>query len=259
LPRRQNSVAFYQIFGEVRAMGRILNKKFLLRHWKPAALVACLFFATSNVEAQRPHYFGRTTDPTPVDVAIQDKSEILHFRIPKMYMTFSENWKGGLQEFLVLEVLFPSMAPRSSVANSITTGPDVLVINLESFYNTGAENNIPKLIRYFVADQWAFVEDITDNKGRRYKYYVNKRDVEKRQDSTLLIKEFFVPDGQDIYFECLREAANPHVGCSGVVNYGQNLSLRFQFRRSQFERWPEIREAALTLLNSLRQHTSSQQ
>ena len=241
-----------------RAMGRILDRKFLFaRHWKLAALAACLFFVTSNVEAQRA-YFGQTTDPTPVDVAIQDKNEILNFRIPKMYLTFSKNWNGGLQEFLVLEVLFPSMAPRSSVANTITIGPDVLVINLEFFYNTGAENSIPKLIRYFVADQWAFVEDITDNKGRRYKYYVNKRDVEKRQDSTLL-KEFFVPDEQGIYFECLREAANPHVGCSGVLNYGQNLSLRFQFRRSQFERWPEIRDAAIALLNSLRQQTGSQQ
>ena len=82
-----------------------------------------------------------------------------------MYMTFSKNWKGGPQEFLVLEVFFPSMAPRSSAANSMTIGPDVLGINLESFYNTGAENNIPKLIRYFVANQWAFIEDITDARG----------------------------------------------------------------------------------------------
>jgi hypothetical protein len=236
------------------------NKSLFARHWKLAALAACLFFASSHVEAQRPYYFGRTTDPTPIDVAIQDKSEILHFRIPKMYMSFSENWKGGLQEFIALELLFPSMAPLSSATdNSITGESEALVVNLQSFYNTGGNYNIPNLIRYYIRDQWTFIEKITDKRNHQYKYYVNQRDVEKRNDDTRLIKEFFVPDEQDIYFECLKEAANPHVGCSGFVNYGQNLLLRFQFKRSQFERWPEIRGAAVTFLNSLRQHTSSQQ
>ncbi len=65
-------------------------------------------------------------------------------------------------------------------------------------------------------------------------------------------QRFFVVDGRNVYIECFREILNPHVGCRGFADYGNNLSLTFQFRRNQFERWPDFYEAIVNLLNSLR-------
>jgi hypothetical protein len=217
-----------------------------------AALAACLFFATSNVEAQRPYYFGQTTDPTPVDVAIQDKSEVLHFRIPKMYMTFSENWKGGLQPGITLETLFPSMAPTSAGANTDATR---LVIRVNSYLG---DYRMSTLLPNKIFTQWAFVENVTDAKNRSYRLYVNKEDVERRKDPAVMIKEFFVPSGEQFYLECLREIKNPFVGCALFANFGQNLILSFVFKQSQFEKWPEIHEAVLNLLNSFRRQNTLQ-
>ena len=234
-------------------MGGISNKTLsLARCLKLAILIVFSFSVSSNVEAQSQSYFGRTTDPTPVDIAIQDKNEIVHFTIPKVFMTFSKNWSGGLQSGITLEVVYPSMAAVSATRNS-SSGSDVVIINLFSFANTGADYSIPRMLPRKMSDQWAFVESTTDSARRSYRVYVNKGDVEKRKDQARLITEFLVPDSNDSYFECIRDISNPSVGCNATVNYRANLVLNFQFKRAQFERWPDIREAVFKLLNSFRQ------
>jgi hypothetical protein len=78
-------------------MGGIFNKmSSLARCLKLALLTVFLFSASSNAETQSHSYFGRTTNPTPIDVAIQDKNEIVHFMIPKVFMTFA---KTGMVDF----------------------------------------------------------------------------------------------------------------------------------------------------------------
>jgi hypothetical protein len=228
-----------------------------VRCWK-LAIFAVLFFSSSvNAETQSRSYFGRTTDPTPVDIAIQDKNEIVHFTIPKVFMTFAKNWDGGLQSGITLEVIYPSMAPVSATRNSMA-GPDVVIINLDSFANTGGNYNPFKLLSILITTQWTFIENIVGNNGRSYRLYINKQDVEKRKDESSTIEEFLVPEGGGIYLKCLRQLFNPHVGCSGIVNYGQNLSLNFHFRRSEFDKWPEIQKAVISLLNSFHQATGQQ-
>jgi hypothetical protein len=217
---------------------------------KLTAIAFCLFSVPLSASAQQ-SYFGRSVDPGPVELSIQDKDEILYFSIPKAYLTFSKNWLGGLQDGFVLETVFPSMVPRS-LARVESNNTDALVINLYSFAYTGANQSTRKTIDFFIKDRWALVESALVKNSGTYQYYVEKSDVEKRHDSARLIKEFYVVSGQDIYFECFRELSNPHVGCHGVADYGKNLSLSFAFRRSQFERWPEFYDAVVRLLNSLR-------
>jgi hypothetical protein len=216
-----------------------------------ALLAACFSVATSNVDAQSRAYFGRTTDPTPVDISIQDKAEIVHFTIPKVFLTFSKDWDGGLQSEITLEVLYPSMTALSATTSNIM-GSDVVVVNLESYAHTGANYSMPQMIPFMKAKQWAFIKNIVDGNGRSYGYYVNKRDVERVDEKSGLLKEFFVSDSGDTYFECFRELSNPFVGCSGFVSYGQTLTLRYQFKRTQFEKWSEIRDAVVRLLNGFR-------
>src|SRR5258706_409188 len=60
-------------------------------------------------DGPRPYYFGQTTDATPVNLAMQDADGIVQLRIPKSYLSFSENWKGGLQTVVNLEVVAPKM------------------------------------------------------------------------------------------------------------------------------------------------------
>jgi hypothetical protein len=227
------------------------------RYVSLATLSLCFFLASSSVDAQRGLYFGRTTDPTPIDIAIQDKAEIVHFMIPKVFMTFAKNWEGGLQSGITLEVIYPSMAAVSATRNS-SSGSDVVVINLDYFADMGGNYSVSRTIPLLMKTQWAFVDDVKDGQGRSYRMYVNKADAEKRKIENYLIKEFLVPENGDVYFECFKETSNPHVGCIGTINFGQTLSLRYIFRRSEFENWPEIQRAVISLLNSFRQTTSPQ-
>jgi hypothetical protein len=229
----------------------------LARCLKLAVLTVFLFSASSNAETQSRSYFGRTTDPTPVDIALQDKNEIVHFTIPKVFMTFAKNWDGGLQSGITLEVIYPSMAAVSATRNS-SAGSDALFIDLVSFADRSGNYTVSRTIPLLMKTQWAFVDNIKDGQGRAYRKYVNKEDVGKMKIESYLIKEFLVPENGNVYFECLKETSNPHVGCIGTMNYGETLSLRYIFRRSEFEKWPEIQGAIVSMLNSFRQTTSPQ-
>jgi hypothetical protein len=233
-----------------------------VRYLKLAIVAACIALTPltvegQTVEAQSHSYFGRTTDPKPVHIAVQDGNESLQFKIPKVFLTFSKNWESGLQAKITLEILYPSMTAVSATRNG-SAGSDVVIINLDSFANTGGDHSIPKLISILQATQWTFVENITDGRGRPYRLYVNNRDVEKRKDESRTIEEFLVPEKSEIYLKCLRQRSNPLAGCSGNANYGQTLSLSFQFKRSQFDKWPEIQGAVVGLLDSFRRAASSQ-
>jgi hypothetical protein len=215
-------------------------------------LAACFFLATSNADAQSSAYFGRTNDPTPVDVSIQDKTEIVHFKIPKVFMTFSRNWDGGLQSGITLAISYPSMTALSAATNN-TLRADVVVVSLESYSGTGVDYSMSQKTPYFIAKQWAFIGNVVDGNGRSYGYYVNKGDIGKINEKSDLLTEFFIPDNSsDTYFECFREPSNPFVGCGGFSTYGQTLTLHYQFRRTQFEKWPGIRDAVVKLLNGFR-------
>lgn len=92
-----------------------------------------------------------------------------------------------------------------------------------------------------------------------YRVYVDKRDVGNRENQRIMINEYLVPEngGNDIYFNCLREVGNPGVGCTGSVNYGENLVLEFQFRRSELENWKMFYEASVRLLNDFKRNADN--
>jgi hypothetical protein len=220
------------------------------------AMLCAVCFGSEAEAQQRPYYFGRTTDPTPVEVALQDKEQLIRFRIPKVYMTFSDNWKGGVQDFIVLETIFPSMAPLSATRSS-ERGPDVVIIDLQSHGSTEGDSNVSRELEWRIATQWSLVDRIAEQSGETFRVYVHNEDVKNRAMRNVMMKEFLVPDsGADppnIYFDCLIEGENPSVGCFAHSNFGQNLSLEFIFRRTELQHWREIRDAVVNLLNGFRQ------
>jgi len=222
----------------------------------PVAVVCCAFFREAPDAERRPYYFGRTTDPTPVEVTLQDRDQLIRFKIPKVYMTFSDNWKGGVQNFIALETIFPSMAPLSATRSS-SRGTDVVAIDLHSYAYTGADNNVSRILEWEMGTQWTLMDRIADQSGQEYLVYVRKGDENKRFMPNMMVTEFLVPDRggdqPDIYFDCLREEGNPAVGCIANSNFGRNLSLEFIFRRTELRHWPEIRDAVMSLLNGFKQ------
>jgi hypothetical protein len=86
-----------------------------------AISAACQLLAIESGPIARlsatPLYSGRTQDPTAVQLTMQDKDEVIRFKIPRMYMTLSPNWKGGMQDVIAIEVVFPSMAPAGRKAS----------------------------------------------------------------------------------------------------------------------------------------------
>jgi len=219
------------------------------------AIFCCVLFGSAADAQQRPYYFGRTTDPTPVEVALQDRGELIRFKIPKVYMTFSDNWKGGEQDFIVLETIFPSMAPLSATRSS-ERGADVVAIDLHSYEHTGAGTNVSRLLEWTISTQWTLVGRIVGQSGQKFRVYVDKGDEKKWAMHDVMEAEYFVPDNDanapDIYFDCLRDETNPGAGCIAKSNFGQNLALELSFKRSQLGHWREIRDGAVSLLDGFK-------
>ncbi|WP_375415229.1 hypothetical protein [uncultured Bradyrhizobium sp.] len=158
--------------------------------WQKFAVAALFFLILSDGSfAQGIYYFGHTTDPVPIEIALRDKTETFHFKIPKAYLTFSENWTGGVQDFLVLETSFPSMAPLSTVAGDVNE-LGALVIHLHSYPRTGADPNVRKTIDFLISNMWSYIGDFSDKNGRSYKHYVYKQDDQKWKDQKRLVKDF---------------------------------------------------------------------
>jgi hypothetical protein len=206
--------------------------------------------AGSVAEPPAAPYYGRTQDPTPVELTMQDKDAIVRFKIPKMYMTLSTNWRGGMQDVIAIEVVFPSMAPagKRSLAS-----PEVLAISLYSFANTGADNNISRFLRRKLDDDWTQVDQETDGIGQEYSIYVARSNLAKWKDPDASVIEYLIPDNSPdgaVYLRCYRERLNPFVGCGSYTTFGKNLSLVVSFRRSQLEKWREMLRAAEELLIS---------
>jgi hypothetical protein len=215
-----------------------------------------LFAIETNPAAQPPSvplYSGRTQVSTPVELTMQDKDAIIRFKIPKMYMTLSPNWSGGMQDVIALEVVFPSMSPagKRSLAS-----PEVLTISLYSFANTGADKNISRLLRWNMENEWTHVGQVTDRIGQEYSVYVARSNVEEWKNPNASVREYLIPNESPAggaYLECLRERANPFVGCKSLSIFGKNLTLVVSFRRSQLEKWHEMLRSAEGLLLSFKE------
>jgi len=200
-----------------------------------------------------PLYSGRTQDPTPVELTMQDRDAVIRFKIPKMYMTFSPNWSGGMQQVVVFEVVFPGMSPAG---NRSLASPEALVIGLHSFAHTGADYNISRLLRWSMDNEWTLVGQETDRVGQRYSIYVARANIEKWKNQNASVIEYLIPEdfvGKRTYLECHRERLNPFVGCTCFTTFGENISLEVSFRRSQLEKWREMLRSAEGLLTSFKE------
>jgi hypothetical protein len=213
-----------------------------------------LFATEANSVAEppaAPPYSGRTQDPTPVELTMQDKDAIVRFKIPKMYMTLSTNWRGGMQNVIAIEVVFPAMAPagKRSVAS-----PKVSAISLFSSAHVAAD--VSRLLRWKLDNDWSHVGRETDRIGKEYSVYVARSNIAEWKNPDALVKEYLIPDDSPdgaVYLECYRERSNPVVGCSSLTTFGKDLLLVVSFRRSQLEKWPEMRRAAENLLTSFKE------
>jgi hypothetical protein len=212
-----------------------------------------LFAIEANSVAEpsaAPPYSGRTQDPAPVELTMQDKDAIIRFKIPKMYMTLSTNWRGGMQNVIAIEVVFPAMAPagKRSVAS-----PEVLAISL---FSSAHAADVSRLLRWHLDNDWSHVGRETDRIGKEYSVYVARSNIAEWKNPDALVKEYLIPDDSPdgaVYLECFRERSNPFVGCSSLTTFGRDLLLVVSFRRSQLEKWPEMRRATEELLISFKE------
>jgi hypothetical protein len=198
-----------------------------------------------------PLYSGRTQDPTPVEITIQDKDAVIRFKIPKMYMTLSTNWRGGMQNVIAIKVVFPAMSPadKRSLAS-----PEVLAISLFSSAHVAAD--VSRLLRWKLDHDWSRVGQETDRKGHEYSVYVARSHVEKWNNPNAPVTEYLIPDDAPeggVYLECYRERLNPFVGCQSLTTFERDLLLVVSFRRSELDKWREMRRAAEELLISFKE------
>jgi hypothetical protein len=196
-------------------------------------------------------YSGRTPDSTTVQLTMQDRDRIVRFKIPKMYMTLSPNWAGGIQDIIALEVEFPSMSPAGKKGLVFS---DIVAISLYSFANTGAHYDVSNLLQHNLQQEWTPVDPETDWRGQEYSLYVARSDIEKWKNRQATVREYLVPkdSSMPIFFGCYREKSNPLVGCTSYTNFGKSLSLEISFRRSQLQNWREILRASTGLLDSFK-------
>jgi len=198
--------------------------------------IACIMASSVAAQTSQNYYFGRTLDRTPVALSMQDKTGLIHFTIPKVYLTLSDNWKGGLTDVIVIEVAFPSMAPLSATRNS-TAGADVVAIHVTS--HAGGDYHVARVLEYEKANRFRSV-------GQRSGFEV----FEHTGREPALTKELLVPESDangPVYFECLKNTSD-WTACTGHANFGDSLWVDFQFKRLLWASALNIRDATIKLL-----------
>jgi hypothetical protein len=221
-----------------------------VRLWKMIPAIA-LGIAVQGwkVTAQQPYYYSWSTDRTPVELQLYDNEQIVRLSIPRAYLHFSEDIKGGLHSSLSMYVIYPSMQPLSGTGKSMADD-DILKIGLFSYHNTGAHFSVERSLKFRLENDLTRV-DSDDS----FDVYVRKEDVSKRNDKSALLTEFLVPKDkqfdQAVYFSCFRELGNLKVGCSGFVTFGNSIELDWIFRRGRLKEWPEMLSKVQGFVTSL--------
>jgi hypothetical protein len=186
----------------------------------------------------------------PVELRMHDGSQIVRFSIPKAYLHFSGEQKEGVTDGFSMYVIYPAMLPLSRTSKS-TADRDVLSIYLFSHFRTGAHWTPGQFIDDMVAHYWTRVERI----GNEFDGYVRNRDLSRWNDKSSLAEEYLVPTNRqpdrEVYFSCYRELGNPAVGCSGIATFANEIEMRWIFRRSRLEEWPEMLSKVESFLKSL--------
>jgi hypothetical protein len=180
-----------------------------------------------------------------VQVRMQDRGEVLRLAVPRAYVRYVDGENATFHLGISLAVRFPSMEPADRRAKP--SDPEIVIVNLRSFENSGGTYDYSKIIEHRLKTDWVFAERVNDE----LKIFISRRYLNKYRIPSKIIEEYIVPtslEPPDIFFDCLRETGNKHVGCSGEFGFGRNLSLSVIFRRTELHKWRQIRAAVVELL-----------
>lgn len=182
--------------------------------------------------------YEATTSTNIVQIEIGNHA----FAIPRAYIWYRPNWKGGKQDGLLMEALLPDFERRTSENRSEfeTPGWDREVkINLHHrpafstkrlFLNLRSNDYIVSKPTPEYEEGWQYFRE---NRGNRKEYFVRQSD-----DGRYHVMACFLPD------------IVPFPSCKAEFDFAKDLTGSFSFDRERLKSWEELEAKVIRLLRS---------
>ena len=183
----------------------------------------------------------------PIHLEVGDK----HLRIPKAYMDYRPNWKGGKQDGAGMQVILPDMKPFGADTIEEFKKPGHankfrVLINEGGIVkkNEATERKIAKTYQRIRGLAKSSKERNFDGLVENNTCFFTKRD--KKTDYFVGIQT----DYSVIEFRRSRHKDVPHPSCSTIRNYSRLTFLTYHFSRDHLPRWREIDATVFKLIKS---------
>ena len=188
--------------------------------------------------------YGTSADPKPIEMNLKTRSGHVTWRVPKAYLTFVPNWKGGEQkEIHVAAALYwasPEMPPWSTV-KKIDGKPTADTELLIEIIGSGGFAVKPDWEQRYSSKLTVAGEE---DDLVRYRY---------KQSPPPLTDVIFLPKEQPenpVYITCAANSLGNLLWCRAQTNLMADVVLDYHFSSLYLNRWQEIDARARALASS---------
>jgi hypothetical protein len=191
---------------------------------------------------------GSSRDLKPIELCFRQPEGPLCWHIPKAYLSFVPNWKGGEQKIIVIDA---ALFWDSDVMPPTSTAPrkpdDRLLIYISQGGRFFAR-------RYFQENLMPLLELVaTENGFNEYRY----KEVNGRR---VTLDSIFVPTDHPanfIYFNCTHHSEQQLINCDARIDFMEDVTAHYVFFSGNLPRWREIDTKVRLLMKSFLTSDSS--
>lgn len=190
--------------------------------------------------------YEATTSTNIVQIEIGDHA----FAIPRAYIWYRPNWKGGKQDGLLMEALLPDFERRTpeNKAEFETPGWDREV--RFSLHHRSEGFSTEKGFLNLRSNDYLVTRSVPDY-GNGWEYF---------RESEGNFKEYFVRQSEDGSYHvmaCVLPKIRPFPSCEGKFDFAKSIEGNITFHRRYLGDWEEIESKAVQLLRSFEVQATS--
>lgn len=189
--------------------------------------------------------YGTSTDLTPIEMYFPFRSGTVTWRVPKAYLPFIPNWKGGNQSHIEIRAVFnwdsTEMLPLSTV-KKVNGKPDA---DRQLFLEIGAGDNTARRDWELLRSSWIVA---IGEEGDLIEYHYKQLPGAPPP----LSDSIFVPKDQPpnlVYIRCPRNSLGDFLMCQARTDFSEKLLLKYNVSSRDLNRWQEIDARARVLVS----------
>lgn len=186
----------------------------------------------------------------------------ISFSIPKAYMTFSPNWKGGKQQFITLIAVLPDMAAKTIVQKKLQDEASISKLSLREIRKMIFLNQIRMMLQIGSNDHYQFnvkkalSSAIVIGEEKSHLLPMKLQDAHRYGLGAVVWKDdvLYVNKDRTYYYICNkpRPEKNYDGVCQTTIYHDDRISVQYAISRTQLANWKAIDKKIHIFIDSLK-------